>query len=108
MRAWDRLIAGSTLTSGTAWDHFNAQGGGETVYVDRLFGDMADMAISASLQNSLMSATVLDSSLSASISMSTLSANIVTQGIGAGIVDTSLSAGVTDPILTANFIEVTP
>lgn len=28
MTAWQRLIAGSTLPSGTAWQHLNAQGGG--------------------------------------------------------------------------------
>lgn len=28
MTAWQILIAGSTLSNGTAWDHLNAQGGG--------------------------------------------------------------------------------
>lgn len=28
MTAWQKLIAGSTLPSGTAWQHLNAQGGG--------------------------------------------------------------------------------
>lgn len=28
MTAWEILIAGSTLQSGTAWQHLNAQGGG--------------------------------------------------------------------------------
>lgn len=27
MTAWEILTAGSTLTSGTAWQHLNAQGG---------------------------------------------------------------------------------
>jgi hypothetical protein len=27
MTAWQRLIAGSALPSGTAWEHLNAQGG---------------------------------------------------------------------------------
>jgi hypothetical protein len=27
MTAWQRLIAGSTIATGTAWEHLNAQGG---------------------------------------------------------------------------------
>ena len=107
--AWANLVSGSTLTTGTAWDHLEAQGGGgETVYVDLISGHMTNMALSASTQTDTLDAGIIDSALSASVSMSTMSANIITQGIGAEIVDTSLSAGVTDPILTANFIEVTP
>jgi hypothetical protein len=31
--AWQALTANSTLTSGTAWEHLNAQGGGSDVVI---------------------------------------------------------------------------
>ncbi len=36
MTVWETVVAGSTLASGTFWEHLNAQGGGtgETIIVD--------------------------------------------------------------------------
>ena len=40
MTAWQKLIAGSTLPSGTAWQHLNAQGGGGGVGDIFIYGEL--------------------------------------------------------------------
>lgn len=44
MTAWQKLIAGSALSSGTAWQHLNAQvGGGGGMYIyDSLSVELID------------------------------------------------------------------
>lgn len=40
MTAWQKLIAGSTLPSGTAWQHLNAQGGGSGAGDIYIYGEL--------------------------------------------------------------------
>lgn len=42
MSAWETLTAGSTLPSGTAWEHLQAQGGGDSVII---IGDGMDLEV---------------------------------------------------------------
>lgn len=61
MDAWETLIAGSTLASGDAWEHLNAQQGGGTatylVLADGLGTDMSandlDIEVSADIDATL-------------------------------------------------------
>ena len=107
--AWENLVAGSTLTSGTAWGHLNAQGdGGETVYVDRISGSMSAMVLGASLQTQEMTAGITDGAMTSTIGGETLTAGIIVQDIGSSIVASSLSADISNPALAANIIEVEP
>jgi hypothetical protein len=41
MTAWQKLIAGSTLPGGTAWQHLNAQGGGGGVGDVYIYGELS-------------------------------------------------------------------
>ena len=50
MDAWETLTAGSTITSGDAWEHLQAQGGGGGTYVILADGlevdiDMEDVVV---------------------------------------------------------------
>ena len=61
MTAWAKLVAGSTLEAGTAWDHINAQGGGSSgdVYVvDAGSAELSALALSGSVLSSSMAADV--------------------------------------------------
>lgn len=90
MTAWESLVAGSTIATGTAWEHLQAQGGGghETVFfvdgglsgaVDQavLSGVMADEgALSGSAEMIELTATMIDDTLFAMISSDALSGTI--------------------------------
>jgi len=61
MRAWEQLIAGSTLTSGTAWDHLNAQGGGpigDVYVVSAGAAELSAMTLAGSILSAAMAANV--------------------------------------------------
>lgn len=78
MTAWESLVAGSTLASGTAWDHLNAQGGGSSgdVYVvDAGSAELSAMALAGSVLSASMAADVAGS-VSAVIERVTLEGNI--------------------------------
>ena len=78
MTAWESLVAGSTLASGTAWDHLNAQGGGSSgdVYVvDAGSAELSALALAGSVVSAPMSADVAGS-VSAVIERVTLEGNI--------------------------------
>ena len=53
MDAWETLISGSTITSGDAWEHLQAQGGGGTgsylILADGLEVSMATTEIEAEI-----------------------------------------------------------
>ena len=77
MTAWAALVAGSTLTSGTAWDHLNAQGGGsQVVYVDSLSASLVDGVLGGSIATHGLSGGVVDSTVSAIIENTPVSASI--------------------------------
>ncbi len=55
MNAWERLVLGSTIPAGTAWEHLNAQGEGGGTYVILADGlevdtDMDDVVILVDIQ----------------------------------------------------------
>jgi hypothetical protein len=63
--AWDQLIANSTLSSGTAWQHLqNQEGGGAgtgVVINDGLHVELVEMEIQTQLDDSGVSVTLDDS-----------------------------------------------
>lgn len=78
MTAWDNLIAGSTLTSGTAWDHLNAQGGGASgdVYVVNAgSAELSDTELSGRVLSAAMSVDIVGE-ISATLAQSILEGNI--------------------------------
>lgn len=62
MTAWEQLIAGSTLTSGTAWEHLNAQGGvasgGDVYVVNAGSAELSAMSLAGSILSAAMAADV--------------------------------------------------
>ena len=78
MTAWESLVAGSTIASGTAWDHLNAQGGGSScdVYVvDAGSAELSALALAGSVVSAPMSADVAGG-VSAVIEQVTMEGNI--------------------------------
>lgn len=80
MTAWENLVAGSTLTSGTAWDHLTHQGGGsgDIFLVAATGGDMAADILSGDLTMITMSGNLADTRMSG---------NVVEHVMGGSIVD---------------------
>lgn len=68
MDTWETLIHNSTITTGDAWEHLNAQGG----VCEIIYGGSI---LSANVQTTALS-TVATESLSSNILNSTLSANV--------------------------------
>ena len=78
MTAWESLVAGSALATGTAWDHLNAQGGGSSgdVYVvDAGPAELSTLALAGSALSEPMAADVTGD-VSAVIEQVTLEGNI--------------------------------
>lgn len=78
MTAWEQLIAGSTLTSGTAWEHLNAQGDGSTgdVYVVNAgAAELSAMTMAGSIMSAAMAADVAGE-VSAALEHTLLEGNI--------------------------------
>lgn len=98
MTAWEQLISGSTLTSGTAWEHLNAQGGTQTLFVD---------SMSATIAESVLSGVVLSQELGCSIANANTSATIQSILIAASIDDEQIDVGNVEIILTGECVSVT-
>ena len=106
MTAWEKLIAGSTLPSGSAWDHLNAQsGGGSVIYVDGMSANLVEMVLSGAVDIEVFSASTVEATMSAQISSQTLSANISTVDMSAALVDIEFSGSMISMNLTASIIE---
>lgn len=96
MRAWDKLTDGSTLSSGSAWMHLNAQGGEgrRVVYVETVAASFADYELMGSMSAGAFGATVGVESLSANIANVTIAAHSVDHGIDGATVDLVLGGNV--------------
>lgn len=98
MDSWETLVAGSTIASGDAWEHLQAQGGGgggtdQIVYVvGGLEATMEDAQLSAAILNSDMTATLTDVGiLSATIQEITLSGIVQAEELSGTLTETELS-----------------
>lgn len=71
MTAWEILTAGSTLPTGTAWDHLNAQGGGGGGPVTlNIYGETVaelEAAMDAELESGELAAELETAELSAEL-----------------------------------------
>lgn len=78
MTAWQNLIAGSTLGSGTAWDHLNAQGGGgsgDTYIVDAGVAELTHNELTGDLRTIHLAADTSER-LSAEVEQTTLEGEV--------------------------------
>jgi hypothetical protein len=78
MTAWEQLVAGSTLTSGTAWEHLHAQGGGSSgdVYVVNAgSAELSAMTLAGAILSAAMAADVAGE-VSAALTHTLLGGNI--------------------------------
>jgi len=72
MDAWDTLVAGSTLASGDAWEHLNAQSGGtgsETIIVhaDGMEVEMATTVVDVEVDQAPVEVSVDQSEIAVEI-----------------------------------------
>ena len=70
MTAWEILTAGSTLPSGTAWQHLNAQGGGGGPVTLNIYGETVaelEAAMDAELEDNEITADIETAELSAEL-----------------------------------------
>lgn len=72
MTAWEILTTGSTLPTGTAWDHLNAQGGGGTAppVTINIYGETVaelEAAMDAELEGGELAAELETAELSAEL-----------------------------------------
>ncbi len=59
MDAWEAIVSGSTISVGNAWDHLQAQGGGETgTYI--ILADGLDVEMSANDVEAIVDQTAID------------------------------------------------
>lgn len=78
--AWAILIAGSTITDGDAWEHLEAQGGGEgiiTVVVEAMREAAITLSAAATVNTTTITAEILGIS-SATSEIQTATAEIAT------------------------------
>ena len=79
MTAWESLIAGSTIQSGTAWEHLNAQGGGgstgDVYVVNAGAAELSAMTLDGSILSAAMAADVAGE-VSAALTHTLLEGNI--------------------------------
>lgn len=77
MTAWARLIAGSTLDAGAAWQHLGAQGGASSaVYVaSGLSAEVAESELSGWLRSDAVSCDILGK-VSATLEQRVLEGNL--------------------------------
>jgi hypothetical protein len=88
MDAWEKLIAGSTIESGDAWEHLMAQGGGGgTGTVDYII--LADE----------MTVEMANETVMVEIDSHNISAEVDNYSIGVGIDDQEIIAEVTNGTL---------
>ena len=109
MTAWEDLVANSTIPSGTAWQHLQAQGGGGTdiVYLETMTADISEFVLATAIIAEVITANITEEILSANISDETLSANIEVENLSTTISDLTLTAAISDMVLTASIIEET-
>ena len=77
MTAWTQLVAGSTLESGTAWQHLGAQGGASSgVYIaSGLSAEIAESELSGWLRSDVMACDILGK-VSATLEQRVLEGNL--------------------------------
>ena len=106
MTAWSKLTEGSTLPSGTAWQHLNSQGGGgQTVYVDQISGSLVDIALTANISVDIFTANITDETFRANISSEILAGAIAEIELSAELSTIDLISSITQMILSANLQE---
>ena len=98
MRAWDILVQGSSLPSGTAWDHLNHQegSGGGSVVVMGMAGNLEALGIEGSVLSEVPVASVLSEELELDVSLLPLS------GVVSNI---ELLAEMEVPLISASVLE---
>ena len=77
MTAWTQLVAGSTLESGTAWQHLGAQGGASSgVYIaSGMSAEIAESGLSGWLRSDAISCDILGK-VSATLEQRVLEGNL--------------------------------
>lgn len=98
MRAWEKLIGGSTIVSGNAWAHLQAQGGGATqvVHVERVDANFSDIVLNGFVSEESMGADVLHE---------TKSSSITSEVINGAISEVALAGSGVSAMLSGNFLE---
>lgn len=107
MRAWEKLIGGSTIASGDAWAHLQAQGGGATqvVYVERVDANFSEIVLSGLISDGAMTSNILIQTAAANVLSEVADgslAAIILSGLEANM---SLSTNVTSLELSGVFLE---
>ena len=107
MSAWSKLTEGSTLPSGTAWQHLNAQqgGGGQTVYVEQMAGSLVDIALTASVSTDIFTANITDETFRANIASEILAGVVAEMDLSVELSSMDLACSITQMILSANIEE---
>lgn len=107
MRAWRQLIAGSTLTSGNAWAHLSAQGGGgsDVVYVERIDAMISDVVLAGAVSEDAIAANILLETISASVMSETVAGNVAVASLSGSGADVTISGSVANLELSGNFLE---
>jgi len=77
MDAWETLIAGSTIADGDAWEHLQAQGGGDggpttIVLADGLEVNVSDESIVVAIDAGEVTVAVEDNEIAVSVDQSPL------------------------------------
>lgn len=107
MRAWDKLVAGSTLHLGTAWDHLNAQGGGgSVVYIEHMSANLAEVELSGYAVTEALTASMTEVLLSAEFFDQMIDVNFRSIDLDSNFIEIDLSGSVISVNLSANIIEV--
>lgn len=92
MDAWEKLVSGSTIASGDAWEHLQSQGGGGSVmYVSAIDGqisagvmqaDIAGEIIAGDISNAEMQASILNDTITITIEHIDMQGSIAPQTLG--------------------------
>lgn len=93
MTAWDLLTANSTLETGAAWEHLQAQGGGgglTIILANGMSGNVSPVnltasivfrPLSASIDNTVISAEIINVIMSSAIEIQTFSGSITSSSL---------------------------
>lgn len=91
MKTWDILIRNSTISSGSAWDHLNNQGGGSGVETVSFVGNL-----SASIHTFECGYSIIKNELSSEIAESVLSSDVGNLNLSVSIVSNEITANILD------------